>query len=125
MKKVFIILLTLLIFLQPFCKLWIFVSFKINQDYISKNICENRLKPQLNCKGNCVLMKKIKKAEQNTQNQQLQSLLEDLKVIFVENITCSKYFNKVIFSQKNIVLSNLNTLHSILHFNKIFQPPKC
>ncbi len=43
------------------------VSFHINQQYIVKNICENRYRPQVQCKGNCLLMKKFRQEEQKEQ----------------------------------------------------------
>lgn len=44
------------------------MAFNLNRDYISKNLCENRYRPQLNCKGTCVLMKKMKQEEKQEQN---------------------------------------------------------
>jgi len=43
-------------------------AFKINQAWIAKNTCENRYRPQMNCNGNCVLMKKLKQQEKEEQN---------------------------------------------------------
>jgi len=43
-------------------------AFKLNQDYISKNTCENRYRPTLHCNGNCVLMKKISQQGKEEQN---------------------------------------------------------
>ena len=41
------------------------MAFSLNREFIADNLCENRSRPQLNCKGNCVLMKKMQQdAEQ-------------------------------------------------------------
>jgi hypothetical protein len=53
---------------QAFSHWFVVMSFKLNQDYIAKNLCENRYRPKLNCKGNCVLMKKLKQQEKEEQN---------------------------------------------------------
>lgn len=50
---------------QTFSTWLVVVAFRLNREYIANNLCENRTRPQLNCKGNCVLMKKMKQdAEQ-------------------------------------------------------------
>ena len=50
-------------------KLWIVMSFKINQDFIAKVLCINRDKPKLACAGKCHLMQKLKEAEEKEQEQ--------------------------------------------------------
>jgi hypothetical protein len=61
-------ILLLLLMTQAFSHWFVVMSFKLNQDYIAKNLCENRYRPKLNCKGNCVLMKKLKQQEKEEQN---------------------------------------------------------
>lgn len=61
-------ILILLIMTQTFSQWFVLAAFKINQSYIAKNTCENRFRPQLNCNGNCVLMKKMKQQEKEEQN---------------------------------------------------------
>ena len=79
LKKILIILLTLFIFLQPFCKAWVFISFKINQDFIAKNLCENRTKPSLHCDGKCHLMKKLKQVDKEEKKQTSKTIKEKLE----------------------------------------------
>jgi CarboxypepD_reg-like domain len=44
----------------------VYLDFEMRKDYIIKNLCENRFKPQLNCNGQCYLAKKLHKiAEDN------------------------------------------------------------
>jgi hypothetical protein len=35
------------------------LQFNLNQEYIASTLCENKSKPQLQCSGKCVLMKKM------------------------------------------------------------------
>jgi hypothetical protein len=53
---------------QSFSQWLTFAAFKMNRDYISKNLCENRSRPVLQCRGNCVLMKKMKQEQQDEKN---------------------------------------------------------
>lgn len=55
------------ILLQIFGKLVILLNYEINKEYIAKNLCENRSKPTLNCKGHCQLKKQLEKEEKNEQ----------------------------------------------------------
>ena len=59
----------LLLFLAmqlPLMNQWGAVAYyRVNQDYIAKNLCENRDKPMLNCNGQCYLAKKLKAAEES------------------------------------------------------------
>ena len=81
MKFIAVPILILLIMTQLFSKWFVVLSFKLNQDYIAKNLCENRYRPKLNCKGNCVLMKKLKQEEKKEQNTPATIKLEITSII--------------------------------------------
>ena len=49
--------------IQLFHSTGIFINFKINQDYITKVLCINREKPDMECNGQCHLKKEIRKSE--------------------------------------------------------------
>ena len=68
MKLIAVPILIFLLITQTFSKYFVMLSFQLNRDYIAKNLCENRYRPQLHCKGNCVLMKKIKQEQKQEQN---------------------------------------------------------
>lgn len=73
--------LALLILLQSFSKVWIIISFKLNQDYIAQNLCVNRNKPEMHCCGKCVLNKNLKADEggNGAQKKQLPSGVREQK----------------------------------------------
>lgn len=55
----------ILLILSQLCSTWLtLASFTLNRDYIARNLCENRTRPVLKCKGKCVLMKKLKQEDQ-------------------------------------------------------------
>ena len=60
-KNFILIFLAILIIFQSNSQLWLIVNFKLNQDFIAKNLCENRGKPEMNCNGNCCLKKELQK----------------------------------------------------------------
>src|SRR5678815_4709774 len=57
-------ILMLLILTITFNKGIVWLSYKANQDLISKNLCVNKLKPRLHCNGKCQLMKKMAEDQQ-------------------------------------------------------------
>lgn len=60
--------LLLVIFMsQLFSNSLITVSFHINQNYIAKNLCENRDNPMMHCNGKCQLKKKIEQESKKDQ----------------------------------------------------------
>jgi len=81
LKKSLSILILLSILLQSFSKVWIAFSFKINQDYIARELCINRDNPDLQCNGNCVLMQRLK-ADEEKDKKELPSHLKKLQEIW-------------------------------------------
>ena len=68
----------LLLFLAmqlPLMNQWGAVAYyRVNQDYIAKNLCENRDKPMLDCNGQCYLAKQLKAAEEKEQKSNSERL---------------------------------------------------
>lgn len=46
---------------------WTYLYFKANQNYFATFLCENRDKPELNCKGHCCLKKQLKADDEREQ----------------------------------------------------------
>jgi hypothetical protein len=84
LKQILSILLILAFLLPTSSKLWTFISFKINQEYIAQTLCVNKAKPQSNCHGSCHLNKQIKLAEakEKEANQIPSVLTEKTEVVY-------------------------------------------
>lgn len=124
MKKIILTILALIILLQPFSKMWVYVSFKINQNYIAQNLCENRTKPAMRCGGNCLLMRKLKKVDNDDQKQTKQNLKQKVEVLFCNNLLFSKNQNLYYFISKPSLNSNNKNLNPASFYSKVYQPPK-
>lgn len=72
----------MLILFQSFGKVWIWFSFKVNQDYIAKALCINRNKPEMHCNGKCVLAQRIKAAEEKERKEIPQKLKDQKEVVY-------------------------------------------
>lgn len=123
LKNIVSILLALLILLQSFSKVWIFISFKIDQDYIAKTLCINRDKPEMLCSGKCVLKQRIKAEEENERKEIPQKCKAQKEVFYylnnfnwqIEPGSDRKSKAKKTYSHQNLCASAF--------LQSIFQPP--
>ena len=71
-RRLLAILLILSLSYQCFVKLGIVIWYEYNKDYVAKNLCENRARPEKKCCGKCYLRKQLKKADEgNTKGNTL------------------------------------------------------
>ena len=120
MKKVFAILLSLSFLLQCSGFLLIYVDFVANRDYIAKNLCENRDRPELKCNGKCQLCKRLR-AEDKKENKGLPAL-KNLKLFSLYSSPKHTFnFNHSSDASKFASLY-LNDI-SISHKRGVFRPP--
>lgn len=96
-----------------------FVEYAVNYDYISKVLCINKEKVELNCKGKCYVMKQLEKQQQEDFNS-LQISMEEYPIGFVELVSVPKG-NSFQFQNKNRFLYQQN--YSFLVGNSVFHPP--
>ncbi|MCE7042712.1 hypothetical protein [Dyadobacter sp. CY312] len=66
--------------------------YQINKAYITRVLCENRDKPQLNCNGKCYLARKLK-AQQEKEDQQTAQLVQNMPVfqLFASPLTAFEF----------------------------------
>lgn len=60
MKLHLVYFLVILIGFPVFSKLNTYIAWRTQQEYIAKNLCVNKDKKELKCKGKCQLMKNLK-----------------------------------------------------------------
>lgn len=69
--------------------LFVYLGFEVNQNYIAKELCINRDKPEMNCNGKCYLMKKLKQAEEKEQKQERASQKVQLQdALVIQKLVC-------------------------------------
>lgn len=69
MRFIAIPILILLLLSQCFSNWVVVLSWKINRDYIAKNLCINRNRPQLKCGGKCILMQRLEAKQKEEEKQ--------------------------------------------------------
>ena len=116
------VLLVAIVFTQS-SKLIVYLNFKINQEYIAKELCENREIPKMNCNGKCYLAKKLQEQEQEEKENAPVEQRIKLDVLFCTEWIESSALLKKEFTEKNI-FSNTRTNLLKGCINKILHPPQ-
>lgn len=100
------------------------ISFMVNYDYIAKELCENKTKPELHCNGKCYLKKELAKASENTNqnSQNKKQIQQETEILFLETI-CNISFQNNDLHNHSVVKDNYSTQYSHLNSNSIFHPP--
>ena len=99
------------------------LEYIVNYDYIVKELCVNKAKPEMHCNGKCHLMQELAKAaEQQKQDSNRKSLQHDAEILFYEA------FSDFCFSQPVIIpaVENetvYNNLYSHSNTVSFFHPP--
>lgn len=125
LRSTIIILLIISIFAQSFERLALALYLGINQEYIAKELCINRVpkKTKKNkrapinpCNGNCYWMKKGKEQEKREQNVPLNSKTAKETILFFENNILQIPDNQLViiikenpFYQEKIILLLIST----------------
>ena len=120
LKSLFTFFIILTIALRPLMPL---VDYAVNYDFITKNLCENKSKPQLLCNGKCYLKKEIAKTstDQSKNDSRINiSALGDTFIINETFVFSSKDFNQI---ENPKINSEFSATYNFSLFSKIFHPP--
>jgi len=94
----------------------------LNRDYISKNLCEKKDKPNNCCKGSCHLKKELAKDEKKQQAPTQKLKEQHLTLQFFQNHFVANLFLTDFADQKYPLFQHLKTTSSCF---SIFHPPQC
>lgn len=118
--KFTIAVIVLAVFLRPVLPV---VGYIINYDYIVKELCENRQKPELHCNGKCQLMKELAKASENEKpTQQKKSASAELEILFCQQPVIISFTNFSL-SISTEVKNRYSNLYSFLPLASFYHPP--
>jgi hypothetical protein len=83
MKRVLVIILSVLILVQSMRGAFVYVSLKLNQAEIAEKYCEN--KKITMCYGSCYIEKQVKEAEQETEKNPIKSSHERVDFWYINH----------------------------------------
>ena len=121
--KIFLLVMVGMLLSNSLIKGALFVNYLVNQAEITKQFCENKAKPKLNCNGKCHLAKQFAK-----QDKQEKSTSETQK-FKVESVEITAQINEPISFVYPIQSSSINNHYaysearSDAHLVEIFHPP--
>ncbi len=122
-RQIASILLIFLFLLPGLSRIWIYVDFKIHQDFIAEVLCINRDKPETMCSGTCYLNKKLKDAEEKEEKQLPQVLKEKAQLAFF--VPMSSTMNQAVTaSERKHSFYPKNQITGTDYLHKPFRPPK-
>ena len=98
----------------------IYLDFELRKDFIIKNLCENRFKPQLKCNGTCYLAKKLNKIAEDNATKETQKKSQSMKKIMEEVFETTPLFSCELMvknlSKKNLLIPINYLIIRILSF---------
>ncbi len=121
MKKL-VIIITLLFLIKPILPV---LDYVINYDYIVKELCENKAKPELKCNGKCHLMKEMAKAaeaEKPLNSNKKDNSKHEIEVLFYQNIS-SLVTEQIYFQNTTSSSDYYSNLYFHMDGSSVFHPP--
>lgn len=104
---------------QCLAKLGLISYYELNINYIIKELCENKDKPELKCHGKCFLKKKIGEADKA--EKQASEVFKQIEFpVFMPHTTLSIIVEYIFIKNSN---PDVNNLYSFIPNIKIFHPP--
>jgi hypothetical protein len=110
--------------LQPFSKIWIVVSFKINQESIAKTLCVKKEVENNTCQGKCHLKKQLDKADEEEKKQAPTNTKEKVEVLYCHTQTPFYFKMRNAFFEKHCLGKYKPDFYSTSFITDIFRPPK-
>ena len=124
LKQITTFILTLLIFLQPFSKIWIVVSLIINQESIAKTLCVKKEVKNNTCQGKCHLKKQLDKADEEEQKQAPTNAKEKVEVLYCHNQIPFDFLKQIVCYKIRSLGKYKSNFYASSFITDIFRPPK-
>jgi len=124
LKQLTIWFLIFAVFAANFSSVFVYVGFKLNQQYIAANLCVNRFKPSLHCNGKCYFMRKIKQAEDNDKKQATKDGSSRLEMSFIQQPFSITFSEPVIVDELSAGFPAFDYQYTSRYLSSIFKPPK-
>ncbi|TDX84119.1 hypothetical protein [Epilithonimonas xixisoli] len=99
------------------------MNYAVNYKFISKNLCENKKKPELLCNGKCYLKKEIAKSSTDQSKNDSRINISALADTFIINETFTFSSNDFILIENLKINSDFSTSYNFSLFSQIFHPP--
>ncbi|MDQ6531524.1 hypothetical protein [Flavobacterium sp. LHD-85] len=110
-----------MLLVPSFGSFFVYTSFKLNQEEISKTICVQRKMVFNSCNGRCELQKSLKKYADNEKRMQ-NNLKEKAEVVYIQTSILNNFKLTGLIESKAKIFTSFNK-KPIAIANSIFHPP--
>lgn len=110
-----------MLLVPSFGSFFVYTSFKLNQEEISKTICVQRKMVFNSCNGRCELQKSLKKYADNEKRMQ-DNLKEKADLVYIQNTNTSLFKLATAIESKTKIFASLNS-KPISVTDATFHPP--
>jgi thioredoxin-related protein len=121
LKRIFIIFLSCMLLVPSFGSFFVYTSFKLNQEEISKTICVQRKMVFNSCNGRCELQKSLKKYSDNEKRMQ-NNLKEKAEVVYIQSSSINNFKLVAPIESQAKLFASFDT-KPISVSNSTFHPP--
>ncbi|WP_264553777.1 hypothetical protein [Flavobacterium sp. N2038] len=110
-----------MLLVPSFGSFFVYTSFKLNQEEISKTICVQRKMVFNSCNGRCELQKSLKKYADNEKRMQ-NNLKEKAEVVYIQNSTLNNFKLAALIESKAKIFASFDK-KPIAVSTSTFRPP--
>jgi len=121
LKRLIVIFLSCMLLVPSFGSFFVYTSFKLNQEEISKTICVQRKMVFNSCNGRCELQKSLKKYADNEKRMQ-NNLKEKAEVVYIQTSILNNFKLTGLIESKAKIFASFDK-KPIAIANSIFHPP--
>jgi hypothetical protein len=114
------ILLLVSLLVANCASLFVYMGFEANKQFIASELCVNKDKPEMHCKGKCYLQKKLKQAQDKEQKQERQAQKTQVQDALV--VSALK-FKRYAFAKVTLHIPISTGMPQSIK-NSIFHPPQ-
>jgi hypothetical protein len=114
--------MSFLVLLTSLRDLVTYVSFYLNQDYISQNLCVNKNKPALMCHGECVLTDSLIKNHEKKDNKTPISQQEERTIFILPTIVNILNLLSSLTLKKDSIAYKTD-FYAFEYLEEVFHPP--
>lgn len=112
-----------MLLVPSFGSFFVYTTFKLNQEEISKTICVQRKMLFNDCNGRCELQKSLKKYEDNEKRMQ-NNLKEKTEIIYIQNFGITPFELLLPIETEAKLYASLNE-KPVSISKTVFHPPSC
>jgi len=121
-KQIITVFLMLIWLCQLSGRYIVMLDFYVNQDYIAKNLCVNRNKPEMHCNGKCHLTKKMNEEDRKDQENPDRKM-DSRNEIFYASLSYHDFLKPVFTNITNSYLHPYSIGTPIDQPSAVFRPP--